>query len=208
MSGMRAFPPNGSGSGGGLFFGTQTFDRGETGLLGYLNVSPLITVLSSLADDVNVQWVNRLCDDFRLSDFNTKVVSQNKLFYIFNLNPSIPNANASGGGWSIVTVFRSDGLFEVFALTWSEAFSYQFVAANTPFQMQPDGSILPVTSSPTLLDLAVSGTFPTPPPKTLAYSDATAALRAGFVCTARLFKTTSPRQRSTSLQSYVAAGAL
>ena len=205
---MRAFPPNGSGSGGGLFFGTQTFDRGEMELLGYLNVPPLITVLSSLTDDVNVQWVNRVCDSFRLSDFNAKVVSQNKLFYIFNLTPSLPGANTGGGGWSTITIFRSDGLFEVFALTWSEAFSYQFVAANTPFQLQPDGRILPVPSSPTTLDIYVSGTFPTPAPKTLAYCDATAALRAGFVCSARLFKSTSPQQRSTRLQTYVEAGTL
>jgi len=206
MAGMRMFPPNGSGSGGGVFFGTQTLDRGDAQLLGFLNVAPLITVLSGLADDVNVQWANRLCDAFRLSDFNAKVVSQNKLFYVFNLTPSLPSANARGGGWSLLTVFRSDGLFEVFSLTWSEAFSYQFVAANTPFQLQPDGSVLPVPSSPTTLDLYVAGTFPTPPPKTLAYSDAVAALRAGFVCAARLYKTASPQQRSTRLQDYVAAG--
>jgi hypothetical protein len=176
--------------------------------LGYLNVAPLITVLSSLSDDVNVQWVNRVCDSFRLSDFNAKVVSQNKLFYIFNLSPSLPSANVSGGGWSTVTVFRSDELFEVFALTWTEAFSYQFTAANTPFRLEADGRISPVFSSPTTLDLYVSGTSPTPPPKTLAYSDATAALRTGFVCAARLFKTASPRQRSIRLQAYVESGAL
>ena len=205
---MRAFPPNGSGSGGGLFFGTQTLDRGDMQQLGYLNVAPLITVLSGLADDVNVQWANRVSDSFRLSDFNVRVVSQNKLFYVFNLIPSLRGANAQGGGWSTVTVFRSDGLFEVFALTWSETFSYQFSAANTPFQLQPDGSIVPVPLSPTTLDLYIGGTFPTPPPKTLAYSDATAALRAGFVCAARLIQTSSPQQRSAQLQSYVEMGAL
>jgi hypothetical protein len=205
---MRSFPANGSGSGGGSFFGTQTLDNGMQPLLGFINVAPIVTVLSSVDYDVDVQWANLVCDAYRLSDFNSKVVSQNKLFYVFNLTPSNPGANSTGGGWSTITVFRSDGLFEVFALIWTEAFSYQFVAAQTPFQLQPDGSILAMTDEPTSLDLYVSGTYPTPPPKTLGYSDAVAALRVGFVCSARLFVTTNPQQRSSRLQSYVAAGSM
>ena len=207
MAGMRSFPFNGSGSGGGLFFGTQTLDNGSQSLLGFVNVAPLITVLSSLPDNVNVQWINLSCDKFRVSDFNGKVFSQNKLFYIFNLSPTQVSANAAGGGWSTVTVFRNDDLFEVFALIWTEAFAYQFVAALTPFQLQADGSIV-AASVPTTLDMYISGTYPAPPPRTMGFSDAVAALRAGFVCAAKLFATSSPQQRSTTLQSYVLAGGL
>ena len=139
------------------------------------------------------------------SSFNSKVVSQNKLFYVFNLTPTKPRANEAGGGWPTLTVFRSDGLFEVFALTWTEAFAYQFVAAQTPFQCLPDGTLQPV-DAPTTLDLYVSGTYPTPPPKTMGYSDAVNALRAGFVCSAQLMTASNPQQRSSRLQSYVAAG--
>lgn len=205
MAGMRSFPFNGSGSGGGSFFGTQTLDNGGQPLLGFLNVAPLITMLSNVGYDVDVQWANLVCDGYRLTDFNSKVVSQNKLFYIFNLTPTKPSANVAGGGWSTLTVFRSDGLFEVFALTWTEAFAYQFVAAQTPFQCLPDGTLQPV-DAPTTLDVYVSGTYPTPPPKTLGYSDSMAALRAGFVCSAQIISTNSPQQRSSRLQSYVAAG--
>lgn len=207
MANMRTFPFNGSGSGGGSFFGTQTLDNGGQPLLGFINVAPLITVLSNLPDDVNLQWVNLSCQPYRISDFNSQVFSQNKLFYIFNLTPTKPTANAAGGGWSTVTVFRNDGLFEVFALIWTEAFSYQFVAARTPFQLEADGSILAV-NSPTTMDLYVSGTYPTPPPKTLGYSDAVAALRAGFICSAQLFQAANPQQRSALLQSYILQGGL
>ena len=202
---MRSFPPNGSGSGGGLFFGTQTLDNGNQPLLGFYNVAPLITVLSSMPEDVNVQWVNLSYDLYRLSDFNGKVFSQNKLFYIFNLTPTKPSANATGGGWSTFTAFRNDGLFEVFSLIWTEAFSYQFVAALTPFQLQADGNIT-AADSPTTMDVYVTQTSPTPPPKTLAYSDAVASLRSGFVSAAQLFKTSKPRQRSSALQTYVLRG--
>lgn len=205
MAGMRSFPFNGSGSGGGSFFGTQTLDNGGQPLLGFVNVAPLLAVLSSLPDNVDVQWVNLSCDRFRVSDFNGKVFSQNKLFYIFNLAPTQTSANAAGGGWSTVTVFRNDALFEVFALIWTEAFAYQFVAALTPFQLQADGSIT-TADSPTTLDLCVSGTYPAPAPRTLGFSNAVAALRAGFVCSAQLFATGSPQQRSSTLQSYVLAG--
>lgn len=207
MTGMRSFAFNGSGSGGGSFFGTQTLDNGGQTLLGFGNVAPLLAVLSSLPDNVNVQWVNLSCDRFRVSDFNGKVFSQNKLFYIFNLSPTQTSANAAGGGWSTVTVFRNDDLFEVFALIWTEAFAYQFVAALTPFQLQADGSIT-AASTPTKFDLFVSGTYPAPPPRSMGCSDAIAALRAGFVCAAQLFAASSPQQRSSTLQSYILAGGL
>ena len=208
MAGMRSFAFNGSGSGGGSFFGTQTLDNGGQTLLGFVNVAPLLSVLSSLPDNVNVQWLNLSCDRFRVSDFNGKVFSQNKLFYIFNLSPTQTSANAAGGGWSTVTVFRNDDLFEVFALIWTEAFAYQFVAAFTPFQLQADGSITAAASTPTKFDLFVSGTYPAPPPRSMNSSDAVTALRVGFVCAAQLFATSSPQQRSSTLQSYVLAGGL
>jgi hypothetical protein len=207
MTGMRSFAFNGSGSGGGSFFGTQTLDNGGQTLLGFGKVAPLLAVLSSLPDNVNVQWVNLSCDRFRVSDFNGKVFSQNKLFYIFNLSPTQTSANAAGGGWSTVTVFRNDDLFEVFALIWTEAFAYQFVAALTPFQLQADGSIT-AADTPTKLDLYVSGTYPAPPPRSMGSSDAMAALRVGFVCAAQLFAASSPQQRSSALQSYILAGGL
>jgi len=191
----------GSGSGGGLFFGTQTLDNDSPSLLGYYLVAPLITVLSSLTEDVNIQYVSNNCGSFKLRDYQAKVKSQNKLFYVFNMIPTHHGATSTGNGWSTLTVFREDGKFEVFALTWTDAFSYEFAAAQTAFELDTYGNA--VASGATTMSLYISGTYPTPAPKTMCYSDSAAALRASFVCCAQLHATPSPLLRSSLLQAYV-----
>ena len=136
-----------------------------------------------------------------LTDFNSKVVSQNKLFYVYNLTPTKPSANVGGGGWSTLTVFRSDGLFEAFALIWTEAF-----AVPVPPRWHAPAGGRPDRATHIYIYIYIIGIYPTPSPKMLGYSDAVAALRAGFVCSAQIIATLSPQQRSPRLQSYVAAG--
>ena len=147
MNASIRFPPNGSGSGGGSFFGTQTREGHDSvGLLGFYTSAPLISVLSSLAGDVDVQWLNLSSSSYNPFAYNGKIRSPNKLFYVFNLSPSNPPARFSAFGWSTVTLFREDGYLEVFGLTWSPATSYQFVACFTPFEIQGQaGSPLPRT---------------------------------------------------------------
>jgi len=195
----------GSGSGGGRFFGTQTLDNGGSSLLGFHSVPPLIAVLSGLAEEVQIQYVSNVLGPYMASDFNVRVRSSNKLFYVFNMLPTSPSATASGNGWSTLTVFRTDGLFEVFALTWTESSSYSFVAAQTPFELG-EGGLARAASAPTTMDLYIQGTYPTPAPRELCYNEAVSSLRAGFVCSAKLFQTSAPQRRSALLQSYVLAG--
>ena len=190
-----------SGRGGGSFFGTQTLEKGSDGPLGFFSVPPVISVLSTLPQDVACQYVSNVLGPFDINDRQTSINSANKLFYVFNMIPTNPRATSTGDGWSLLTVFRPDGSFEVFALIWSEAFNYSFVAAQTAFMLDGSGAV--ITSGPTQLDIYISGTFPLPPPNGYGYSDAVAALKAGFVCSARLFAASAPQQRSALLQSYV-----
>jgi hypothetical protein len=192
---------NGSGAGGGSFYGTQTLERGSDGLLGFYSAAPLIAVLSSLPYDVSVQYVSNVQAAYDLTNVQTTINSANKLFFVFNVLPTSPLATSAGQGWSLLTVFRPDGRFEVFALLWTEANSYSFTAALTAFELDPSGKV--VASTPTTLDIYIQGTYPTPMPNSYCYSDAVASLRSGFVCSAQLFATAQPQQRSSLLQSYV-----
>jgi hypothetical protein len=197
MNARIRFPPNGSGSGGGSFWGTQTRDGdGSTGLLGYYTAAPLISVLSTLPEDVDVQWLSLSSGPYSPFEFNGKVKSGNKLFYVFNLVPSNPPERLTAFGWSTVTVFRPDGYLEVFALTWSPSASYQFVASFTPFEVQPNGRLLALPSVPTALDLVVTSTV-------AGGENLTPTLRSPFISSTRLVATTSPRERSRRLQSYL-----
>jgi hypothetical protein len=197
---MRAsirFPPNGSGSGGGSFYGTQTREGdASTGLLGYYTASPLISVLSLLPEDVDVQWLSLSSGPYDPFQFNGKVKSPNKLFYIFNLAPSNPPVRITAFGWSTVTVFRPDGYLEIFALTWSPSASYQFVACFTPFEIQPSGRLLALPNVPTTLDLVVTSTVS-------GGESLTPSLRSPFISSTKLVPASSPRERSRRLQNYV-----
>ena len=195
MNASIRFAPNGSGSGGGSFYGTQTKEATDT-LLGYYTAAPLVAVLSTLEENVDVQWLNLSSGPYIPFEFNGKVKSANKLFYVFNLTPSNPPAAVTNLGWSTVTVFRPDGLLEVFALTWNPGTAYQFVAALTPFQVLPSGSLSPV-NLPTLLDLVVTST-------TVGGPNLTPSSSAPFVCSARLHAASPPRERSRRLQNYLA----
>lgn len=195
----------GTGSGGGSFFPTQTFEYGSLGTPGFFTVAPVISVLSALVNDVDVQYVSNLPGGYDLSYYQGKIKSQNKLFYVFNMVPTSPAAVVAGPGWSILTVFRPDGLFEVFSFIWTDAFSYAFQAALTPFELDVYGRVV-ASTTPTIYDIFVSGTYPTPPPRTACYTDAVAALKTGFVSSAHLFLTSSPTQRSALLQAFMLSG--
>lgn len=200
MNASIRFPPNGSGSGGGSFFGTQTREGHDSvGLLGFYTSAPLISVLSSLPGDVDVQWLNLSSSSYNPFAYNGKIRSPNKLFYVFNLSPSNPPARFSAFGWSTVTLFREDGYLEVFALTWSPATSYQFVACFTPFEIQANGAVKAVPSIPTIADLVVTSTTP-------GGESLTPTLKAPFLCSSKLVLSSVPQTRSRLLQTYVEGG--
>ena len=98
-----------------------------------------------------------------------------------------------------VTLFREDGFLEVFALTWSPATSYQFVACFTPFEVQANGSIKAVPSVPTIADLVVTSTTP-------GGESLTPTLKAPFLCSSKLVLASVPQTRSRLLQTYVEGG--
>jgi len=202
---MRSFNPVftralGTGSGGGSFFGTQTPTTMELStVLGFYLVAPLFYLRNATSSPAlnTVLQVTSQAAVYNLEEpdiafnYGRKTGVSFSNLYASNLQP-----NSGPLLWSTVTVFTSPTQFEVFALIWTLAASYQFVGALSSFVVS-NGII--ASAGPTTLRLTVTSTEPLPLPL-----DAATPSPGPFLSMAAISSgTLDSSERSNLLQSWV-----
>ena len=150
---------NGSGAGGGSFYGTRTSDVPP--VLGFYGVAPLLSLRNLTAFPSVVQYASFALGAFSPDAFNGQQAWPLPELVIANVVPSSPDVTAQGGGWSYVLFYRPDGVFEAFAFVWTAVGSYGFVPAQTAFAVDDAGAV--VEAGDTQLQLGVTSTAPAPP---------------------------------------------
>jgi hypothetical protein len=192
----------GSGGGGGLFFGTVTTSSTLTTTLGdpigFYGVAPLLAVRNLTTLPTVLAAASYVSGAFDPQFFNQQVYSPDQKFVtVSGVVPCNYSVNVDGNGWSYLIVFRDDGAFEVFALVWTLAASYQFVPALTAFQVGAGGAV--EAAGPTELQLFIDSSSPAPPP-----CSGGLPLPFTFISQATLTRGTyAPADRSGLLQAWV-----
>lgn len=154
----------GSGSGGGVFHGTQTYDPGATPLIGFFGVAPLVVIRNTTTYPTVLQTANYVDGGFDLERYTTRMFMENaKAFFVSHLIPCSLSVSPSGGGWSYVVFHRPDGAFEVFALVWSALTSYCFAPALMAFHADAAGTVSSAGSTQLRLDVSGTVALPQPP---------------------------------------------
>lgn len=142
-----------SGAGGGSFFGTVTTSSTRTSdlsasPLGFYGVAPLLTIRNHTNNPTTLQASSNVYGAFDPFYFNVSLSwSAQKFITLSNVLPSSPDVTSTGGGWSTLTLARSDGAFEVFAFVWTNSASYQLVPALTAFNVDASGAVIEAGST-------------------------------------------------------------
>jgi len=190
----------GSGAGGGSFYGTRTTTTLEVNpILGFYLVAPLIYIRNATsAPPLNtVLQASSQATTFSLEQPDVAFNYARKVAVtLTNLYPSNVQPTSGPLLWSTVAVFTSPDTFEVFALIWTLAASYEFVGALTSFTVV-NGIV--GAGGPTTLRLFITSTEPTPLPL-----DAANPSPSPFLSMATLSSgTLASNERSATLQSWV-----